>query len=76
MVEKMNQRPAKTYRAAMPAEGTLNIARLKSFAQEAERLLEEQGEEDAAFYFGQLAEYITRYPEKGLSESVTRILGL
>ncbi len=71
-----NQRPAKTYRAAAPNEGGLNITRLKEFAAEAERLLEEKGEEDAAFYFGQLAEYIQRHPEKGLSESVARILGI
>jgi hypothetical protein len=71
-----NQRPAKTHRAAMPNEGGLNITRLKEFAREAERLLEDQGETDAAFYFGQLAEYIQRHPEKGLSESVSRILGL
>lgn len=54
----------------------MNITRLREFAVEAERLLEEKGEEDAAFYFGQLAEYIQRHPEKGLSESVSRILGL
>lgn len=71
-----NQRPGRTHRAAMPNEGGMNITRLREFAVEAERLLEEKGEEDAAFYFGQLAEYIQRHPEKGLSESVSRILGL
>jgi hypothetical protein len=71
-----NQRPAKTYRAAMPAEGNINLTRLKEFAAESARLLEAEGEADAAFYFEQLAEYIQRHPEKGLSESAARILGI
>lgn len=71
-----NQRPAKMHRAAMPAEGNINITRLRDFAAEAARLLEAQGEEDAAFYFEQLYEYVKKNPEKGLSESVSRILGL
>ncbi len=77
MVAQMsNQRPAKMHRAAMPVDGNLSITRLKEFAQEAERLLEDEGQDDAAFYFGQLAEYIVRHPEKGLSESVGRVLGI
>jgi hypothetical protein len=70
-----NQRPAKMNRPAMMQDG-ISITAIKSFAVEAERLLESDGQADAAFYFGQLAEYITRYPEKGLSESVSRILGI
>lgn len=72
----MNQRPAKTHRAAMPGEGTINVSRLKEFATEAARLLEEENESDAAFYFEQLAEHLQRHPEKGLDERVSRILGL
>jgi hypothetical protein len=71
-----NQRPAKAHRAAMPGEGQITPARLREFADEATRLLTESGEEDAAFYFEQLAEFIRRHPEKGLNESVGRILGL
>lgn len=72
----MNQRPTKTHRAAMPGEGNINPARLVAFADEAARLLEAQEETDAAFYFEQLAEHLRRNPEKGLNESVGRILGL
>jgi len=72
----MNQRPAKTYRAAMPGEGSINVQRLKEFASEAARLLEEGGDESAAFYFEQLAEHLQRHPEKGLDERVSRILGI
>jgi len=74
----MNQRPGKMHRAAMPGDDNLNVntKRLREFAQEAERLLTADGQDDAAFYFGQLAEYILQHPEKGLSEGVDRILGL
>jgi glycine cleavage system regulatory protein len=72
----MNQRPAKTYRAAMQTEGNVNISRLKQFSEEAARLLQSEGQEDAAFYFEQLAEYIQHHPEKGLSEPTARILGI
>lgn len=72
----MNQRPAKTHRAAMPGEGNITIARLLEFSREAQRLLEQAEEDDAAFYFEQIAEHLQRNPEKGLNESVGRILGL
>lgn len=71
-----NQRPAKTHRAAMPGEGNITLTRMVEFADEAARLLEENSESDAAFYFEQLAEHLRRHPEKGLNESVARILGL
>jgi hypothetical protein len=60
----------------MSLEGTVNIARLLEFSKEAHRLLEEAGEDDAAFYFEQLSDHLRRNPEKGLNESVSRILGL
>lgn len=72
----MNQRPAKTHRAAMPGQSNINIMQLTNFADEAARLLNIQKEEDAAFYFEQLAEHLRRNPEKGLNENVSRILGL
>lgn len=71
-----NQRPARTHRAAMPGEGNITVSRLLEFSREAARLLEEGGSEDGAFYFEQLAEHLQRHPEKGLNESVGRILGL
>lgn len=74
----MAQRPGNTHPAASPADpsGMVSLMKLKNFAQEAERELDRTGQEDAAFYFGQLADYITQNPGKGLDESVTRILGL
>lgn len=70
------QRPAKTHRAAMPGEGNITVGRLMEFAREATRLLEEAEQDDAAFYFEQLAEHLQRHPEKGLNEKVSRILGV
>ena len=70
----MNQRPAKTFSA--PSDGRISLSQLKAFSLEAKRLLEEQDEYEAAFYFEQIADHITRSPEKGLNESVGRILGL
>ena len=70
-----NQRSPNMNRPTMMQDG-ISIAAIKSFAIEAERLLEKEGQDDAAFYFGQLADYSTKYPEKGLSESVSRILGI
>jgi hypothetical protein len=46
------------------------------FSRESARLLADAGETDAAFYFEQLAEHLQNSPEKGLNESVSRILGL
>lgn len=72
-----NQRPAKTYRAAASMnEGNVSLQALKEFAQRAEKELETAGEEDAAYYFGQLAEFIASSPEKFTTTSVSRILGL
>jgi len=71
----MNQRPAKTHRAAMPGEGNITIGQLRDFCKTAAGLLDEN-DPDAAFYFEQIAEHLTRSPQKGLNESVHRILGL
>ena len=70
------QRKAKTYRAAMPGEGNITLSKLKDFALEAQKLLEDAGEEDAAFYFDQLADHLIKNPEKGLDEKASRILGV
>ena len=38
--------------------------------------LEKNGEEDASFYFSQIAEFIKRNPHKGINEDAGRILGV
>jgi hypothetical protein len=72
-----NQRPAKLQRAAMPMnEGNVPLKLIIEFAESAERELENAGEEDAAYYFGQLAEHLRTKPHVGLNEKTHRILGL
>jgi len=72
-----NQRPGKMHRAAASAnEGSLSLQDLKVFAQRAEKELEAAGEQEAAYYFGQLAEFIAESPEKLTTTSVARVLGL
>ena len=63
-------------RAKMPMRSGIGIYELLNFCDRASLDLKEVGEEDAAFYFEQLAEHLRRNPEKGLNESVGRILGL
>lgn len=72
----MQQRPAKKYRASIPGEGNITVARLMEFSRNAQDLLIEHGETEAAHYFEQLADHLQRYPEKGLNEKVSRILGV
>lgn len=72
----MTQRPGKSHKAALGADGVITVSRVIEFANEANRLLADANETDAAFYFEQLADFLKRHPEKGLSESVSRILGL
>jgi hypothetical protein len=69
-----NQRPARVSKPI--GNPTVTLSQLLAFSKEAARLLQNQGDDDAAFYFEQLAEHIQSNPEKGLSESVSRILGL
>jgi hypothetical protein len=38
--------------------------------------LRDEGEDDAAFYFEQVADHLRKNPHKGLQEEVSRILGL
>lgn len=71
-----NQRPLKTHRAAAPSEGNMSLQDLKAFALKAEQELQSAGEESAAYYFGQLAEFIGDSPEKLTTTSVSRVLGL
>jgi hypothetical protein len=72
-----NQRAPKLQRAAVaPGNGNISIRQLIDFSQSAAASLAAEGQEDAAFYFEQLAEHLQSNPEKGLNESVSRILGL
>lgn len=71
-----NQRPGKLQRKAMFDDGGSMLRQVINFAKEAERLLEEKGEEDAAFYFGQLKDWLVDNPGKAFKEPTHRILGL
>ena len=72
----MNQRPAKTHKAAMGQDGRVSLTEVIDFMQSAENLLEREGQEDAAFYFGQVAEFLKENPTKAFKESVGRVLGV
>lgn len=72
----MNQRAGKTHRAAMGTDGRVDLRELIDFMQRCESVLEREGQEDAAFYFGQVAEFVRSNPHKGLKEDAGRILGL
>lgn len=72
----MNQRPGKSHKAAMPQDGKISLFELIDFMSLASEALNKEGNEDAAFYFEQAAEYLRDNPHKGLKEGVTRILGL
>lgn len=70
-----NQRPLKRNKSYFNDSGSM-LRQIINFAEEAEELLEKQGEEDAAFYFGQLKEWLRENPAKGFTEPTHRILGL
>jgi hypothetical protein len=72
----MNQRPAKTHRAALGQDGRVSLNEVIAFFENAESTLEREGQEDAAFYFGQVADHLRKNPHKGFNETVTRILGV
>ena len=71
----MNQRPLKRNKAMFNDNGSM-LRQVINFAEEAEELLEEKGEEDAAFYFGQLKDWLRENPTKGFTVKTTTILGL
>lgn len=72
----MNQRAGKTHRAAMGSDGRVDLRELIDFMQRCAESLEKEGQEDASYYFEQVAEFVRENPHKGLKENVTRILGL
>ena len=71
-----NQRPGKLQRKAMFDDNGSMLRQVINFAKEAEDLLEKNGEEDAAFYFGQLKDWLTDNPGKAFKEPTHRILGI
>jgi|TARA_S200002703_G_C3674832_1_gene207242 hypothetical protein len=71
----MNQRPLKRNKAVFNDNGSM-LRQVINFAEEAEELLEKQGEEDAAFYFGQLKDWLRDNPSKAFSVPTHKILGI
>jgi len=71
-----NQRPGKYQRKAMFNDNGAMLRQAIQFATDAERQLEEQGNEDAAYYFGQLKDWLVDNPGKGFNERASTILGL
>jgi len=57
-------------------DGRIGYRELINFFKESARKLDENGQEDSAFYFEQVSEYLTRNPHKGLQDKPERILGL
>jgi hypothetical protein len=72
----MNQRAGKTHRAALGSDGRVDLRELIDFMERCSETLEKEGQSDASFYFGQIAEYIRSNPHKGLKDGVGRMLGL
>jgi hypothetical protein len=71
----MNQRPAKTHRAAMATDGRISIYEVIEFMETAANVLARAEKEDSAFYFEQVAEHLRSNP-KGFKENVGRVLGV
>ena len=60
----------------MAQDGRVSLSEVIDFMKNAETLLEKEGQEDAAFYFGQVAEFLKDNPIKGFKENPGRILGV
>lgn len=71
----MNQRSGKTHRAAL-GDGTQEM-KLRNFFRDAQHILEEAGEHDAAFYFEQMVDHINEGGSLPTTrKEVSRILGV
>jgi len=57
-------------------DGRVSLKELIAFMESCTIKLRDQNEDDAAFYFEQVSDYIRRNPHKGLQEDVGRVLGL
>lgn len=71
-----NQRPGKYQKKVSFNDGGAMLRQAIAFARDAEEALERQGEADAAFYFGQLKDWLTDNPGKAFNERAQKILGL
>ena len=54
----------------------ITIKELISFMDSCVIKLRDASEDDSAFYFEQVADHLRKNPHKGLTESVSRVLGL
>lgn len=71
-----NQRPAKTYRASASDNSYHDLA-MRAFFRDAAALLEKAGYSDPAFYFEQMAEYLSEgKPLPTDRRMISRALGL
>ena len=70
------QRTSKSHRAAMGTDGRVDMREIIDFMERCSNVLGRSGNEDAAFYFEQIAEFVRDNPHKGLKEDAGRILGL
>lgn len=70
------QRPAKTHKAAMGGDGRIDLRELIDFMERCANVLDREGQEESAFYFEQVAEFVKSNPHKALKEDAGRILGL
>lgn len=71
-----NQRPATVHRAAMADDNKVSLKAMINLIEECEQSLENDGKEDAAYYFGQLKEFMSTEPHKIFNQSASKILGL
>jgi|TARA_B100001093_G_scaffold105055_2_gene97313 hypothetical protein len=70
------QRKGKSHKAAMGSDGRVALGEIIDFMNECAGVLELEGDEKSAFYFEQIAEFLTENPYKGLKEHAGRVLGL
>lgn len=70
------QRAGKSHKAAMGSDGRVDLREIVDFMQRCANVLDREGQEDAAFYFEQVADFVKDHPTKGLKEDAGRILGL
>lgn len=57
-------------------EQLISLSDLVSFMEASATKLRDNSEDDAAFYFEQVADYLSKNPMMGFTESVEKILGM
>jgi len=70
-----NQRKGNWKPATLRDNTTFTSMELYQFVKSAKELLDERGEEDSAFYFEQIEDWLRTSPGKGLRDAA-RVLGL